>query len=91
LYCRATWTRRSGSATPPSGRNSSAFTKLKTAVLAPMPSDSVEIATSAKAGFFTSIRNPNRRSCTISSSRRCRWSQSASQKALELRRSSSHL
>ena len=41
-----------GSATPPSGRSSNALTKLKTAVLAPMPSASVETATSVNAGLF---------------------------------------
>ena len=42
---------------------------LKIAVFAPMPSASVRTATSVNAGVFSSIRTPNRRSCTISSSR----------------------
>ena len=40
------------------GRSKTAFTTLKIAVLAPMPSASVNTATAVKPGFFPSIRKP---------------------------------
>src|SRR2546430_175526 len=44
------------------GRNKTAFTTLKIAVFAPMPSASVSTATAAKPGFFRSWRKANFRS-----------------------------
>ena len=40
-----------------SGRNNTACTTLKIAVVAPMPSDSVMMATAAKPGFLARLRN----------------------------------
>ena len=53
---------RSGSAHG-SGRRSTAFTTLKMAAFAPMPSPSVSTATAAKPGWRPSVRAPKRRSC----------------------------
>ncbi len=50
-------TMRSGSGYA-SGRSSTAFTTVKIAVLAPMPSASVRTATAVKPGLFLSIRKP---------------------------------
>jgi hypothetical protein len=49
------WTIRLGSGYG-SGFNRTAFTTVKMAVLAPMPSASVRTATAVKPGFFRSIR-----------------------------------
>src|SRR6202795_161409 len=46
-----------------SGRSRTAFTMLKIAVFAPMPSARVSTATIVKPGEFTSIRSPCRKSC----------------------------
>jgi hypothetical protein len=43
---------------------------VKIAVFAPIPSASVNTATSVNTGFFRSIRNPNRKSPMLSSSPR---------------------
>ncbi len=45
-----------------SGRKITAFTILKMAVFAPMPSASVSAATAVKPGFFRSIREANLKS-----------------------------
>src|SRR5262249_26774100 len=45
------------------GRRNRELTKLKIAVLAPMPNASVITATRVNPGFFSSIRKPKRRSC----------------------------
>src|SRR5437773_578136 len=45
-----------------SGRSSTALTKLKMAVFAPMPSASVSTATAVKPGFFSNWRKANFRS-----------------------------
>ena len=45
------------------GRNRTAFTTVKIAVFAPMPSASVSTATSVKPGLFASVRTAYRRSC----------------------------
>src|SRR5881392_1092057 len=45
-----------------SGRSSTAFTTLKMAVFAPMPSARVSTATAVKPGFFSSWRKANLRS-----------------------------
>src|ERR671931_2630274 len=55
-------TRRSGALTG-SGRNSSALTGEKIAVLAPMPSAIDRIATALTMGAVTSDRQARRRSC----------------------------
>ena len=55
-------TSRSGSAKG-SGRNITALTTLKIAVLAPTPSASVTAATRVKPGLFRSARPAYRRSC----------------------------
>ena len=55
LRCSCTVTRRPGSATG-SGRKRSALARLKTAVVAPMPSARVRIATSVKPGVRSSCR-----------------------------------
>ena len=47
------------------GRNKTAFTTLKIAVFAPMPSASVSTATAAKPGFFSSWRKAKRRSFMV--------------------------
>jgi hypothetical protein len=46
-----------------SGRNSTALTTEKIAVLAPMPSASVRITTSEKTGFRIAVRIPKLKSC----------------------------
>jgi hypothetical protein len=50
------WTMRSGSGYG-SGFSKTAFTTVKMAVLAPMPSASVRTATAVKPGFLRSVRN----------------------------------
>jgi len=55
------------------GRSTTAFTTLKMAVLAPMPSASVRMATAAKPGERQSTRRPHRTSCASSSM--ARWTQ----------------
>src|SRR5688572_26165495 len=57
----ARYIRRSGSGKG-GGRNITAFTRLKMAVLAPIPRPSVRTATTVKPGFFSNWRNANRRS-----------------------------
>jgi len=57
---------------PGSERNSTAFTTLKMAVLAPMPSASAKTATVVKAGAFLSRRKVYRRSCRKVDSRASR-------------------
>src|SRR2546426_9327279 len=57
-----TITSRSGSMNG-SGLSNTAFTTLKIAVFAPMPSASETTAMNEKPGFFVSVRNPYRRSC----------------------------
>jgi hypothetical protein len=44
------------------GLSNTAFTTLKMAVFAPIPSARVKTATVVKPGLFTSIRNPKRAS-----------------------------
>ena len=46
-----------------SGRSSTAFTTLKMAVLAPMPSASASTATAVNPGFLASTRPAKRTSC----------------------------
>src|SRR5262249_46377218 len=48
-----------------SGRNSTALTTLKIAVVAPIPSPMVAIAVTVKAGLFLSVRTANARSREI--------------------------
>src|SRR5215469_8096882 len=48
-----------------SGRSKTAFTTLKMAVFAPMPSASVRTVTAVKPGFFPSMRAAYRRSCQM--------------------------
>lgn len=50
-----------------SGRRSNAFTTLKTAVLAPIPSARVTTAISENPGLFINIRAPYRKSCQMDS------------------------
>src|SRR4051812_16118144 len=57
-------TMRSGSENGRS-RSRTAFTTLKIAVFAPIPSASAQIATSVKPGDFRSVRNANRISFRI--------------------------
>src|SRR6185503_19592129 len=45
------------------GRSSTAFTTLKIAVLAPIPSASAIVATMLTLGDFSNMRSPNRMSC----------------------------
>jgi len=45
-----------------SGRSKTALTTLKIAVLAPMPSASVRMATAVKPEFLRSVRTPKRKS-----------------------------
>src|SRR5882672_681808 len=51
------------------GFRSTPFTTENSAVLAPIPSARVRIATKAKPGDFTSMRTPKRRSCVMRSNK----------------------